>query len=215
MNGTLTEPDRRREARWLAEVAGRVRGAVRGRYAPDTCILTAAALLDVLTQAGIVAHPLTCGVMVVNRAYGERVEREGRFPQGREEVARWQAECGAHSVGVGYGLDPIKVRPGWDGHLVVVATDREGRRYLVDAALDQCDRPQHAIVAGIVVADAPARWLAGREPLLVRLAEGLARYEARRRDTSYTASKDWAEPVRRARVVADALRLAQQEGAGR
>ena len=78
------------------------RPIVRQQWRADSCIASTAIAIDVLDYFGLAAKPLACRTAVWNRQLVERVEAEGRTPD-PEELHQWCRECGAWSVGIGYG----------------------------------------------------------------------------------------------------------------
>lgn len=196
--------DHEAELRHIRAVAIGLRAAVLDRYSKSTCILTTAALIDALAADGIPATPLAVGVFLMNGTFYERALAERRFPEGGAELNGWIAG-GAWSVGVGYGAEnPAKAVGRWDGHLVALVRGR----YLVDASLDQCDRPQHGIAAGLVVEalGTPVLTTPAVNGMRVQvgLQQGMAVYELRPGDRSYERAPDWRDMNRRLAVIAAA-----------
>jgi hypothetical protein len=126
------------------------------------------------------AYPLSVLAMAFNAAYITKAREVGRFSESVEELEGWFQECGAHSVGVGYGKQQNDAM--WPGHLVVIA-----RGYLVESSAISMHRPQHNMLLGEVAAfDTSPDFLAGKEALVVEGPGGvLIRYENRKGDESY------------------------------
>lgn len=128
--------------RVFAEIA---RPIIRASYGPNSCIASTRIVIDVLTRFGLQVQPVSVMAEVWNRAYHECRIRAGRQVQSQEELDRWMATAGACVGRVGTDV------PGeWSGHVVAIA----GRRVLVDAAIDQANRPEwDIIVPGVLVTE--------------------------------------------------------------
>lgn len=183
----------------IRRAAIRVRLAVLETHRPDSCVATTGALCDYLGGLGIPARPLAVGAMLINDIFYDRVRVLGRFP----ENARERDECfraGGWTVGIGYGGTDAAGDPGIGAHLVAIA-ELGGECWLVDASLDQADRPDRGIRAGVVIRPADRDFLAGIGRVEARLIAGRVLYEARPGERGYEAAPDWSEERRAATVA--------------
>jgi hypothetical protein len=105
-------------------------------YGRDTCILHTRVAVDTLRSFGVRARGLAAQVMIGNSVWADDCRRLNRLPAS-------SAEWSEHSwcLGIGFGADPRKERPGYDGHVIAVVNDRYG----LDLTIDQAARPQHDI----------------------------------------------------------------------
>lgn len=195
-----------------ARIAYRVRAAVIEKFQRDTCILTVAVLCDLLAQQGITAHPLKVRALGVNDAFMKLLAREGRMPETQEDRDRWYKDRGAYSVGIGFGLIPGREETGWNGHLVATippaVADQDREWWLIDASLDQIDRPIHHIQSGIIVARVPSKTIFGADQKLhVRLKSGHVVYMPDCGDQTYEQTISWQDRNRRIRLVSRAQAL--------
>lgn len=173
----------------LADVA---RPIIRQHFSADSCIASTRIVCAALAQLDIKAEPRVVDVLVFNNSYGHMID-SGENPADSETFARWQAEHGAWAVGVGAERWSESDGTDWPGHLVVVTRDR----VMIDAALDQCDRPARNIEAPPVMAVKATRgFLAGSTALYVELPKGHAVYHWTRGVPFPVHAPDWVEPTR-------------------
>ena len=103
------------------------------------------------------------------------------------ELPSWTSEPGVWSVGIGYGIDPRDRR--WPGHLVL----RSGS-HLIDATIDQANRPQHGIVMPpmLLAPHVADEFWRAKKLLGVEINDCQVVYEARPNDNSYLSSPVWS-----------------------
>jgi hypothetical protein len=104
-------------------------------YSRETCILHTRYAVDALRELGVRARPLAARVMVGNAEWRRIAEELGHWPQHIE----WTPETWC--IGIGFGPDPRKERPGYDAHVIAVVNER----WALDLTIDQASRPQHGI----------------------------------------------------------------------
>src|SRR5215831_17348071 len=80
------------------------------------CILATRMAVEIGAHYGVVVRPAACQVVLYNAAYQRHLDAGDEI-----DVHRWFAEDGAHSVGIGFGLDPQPNK--WPGHLIALADD--------------------------------------------------------------------------------------------
>jgi hypothetical protein len=100
-------------------------------YNRDSCILHTRIAVDVLRQLGVRARPLAARVTAGNASWTALCKQLNRYPLPDE----WSDETWC--LGIGFGADPRKERPGYDGHVIAVVNERWG----LDLTLDQASRP--------------------------------------------------------------------------
>lgn len=161
----------------------------------DTCIATTRVMVDVFNHLGVQILPLTVELFVGNPAFTAAVDKFDRFPD-REELQQWRDQFGAHTVGVGFGRE---VSPHhFAGHLVAIVppTPAHELAVLIDASIDQVNRPAKDIVFNnpLVV---PAPLVCENPWSVTEIIDGrIIRYD-RKSDRAmegcrpYTVSPDW------------------------
>jgi hypothetical protein len=157
---------------YLTAIGPPVRRAMLEMYNRDSCIGATRIAISLLERQGIDAYALSVTCAVFNKAFIERVEGAGRWPESVTEREQWHAESGAHSIGVGHGGDmgPDK----WPGHLVAIVQ----RRCLWDLSIDQAERPQYdmlfptpLVVPMWAAPGGPEPFLRGRERMIGNVGE--------------------------------------------
>jgi hypothetical protein len=113
-----------------------VRPSMREAFDPDCCIATCRILRRVFARFGYAAEALPCAVSVSNPAMTEYLASGGYLPDDDEELLRLCERLGAWRI----GMKPIPQRTGFQGHVVLRV-----EHMLVDASLDQVDRPAKKI----------------------------------------------------------------------
>jgi hypothetical protein len=178
----------------LLSERGVAKAALRRRFREDSCINSTRVLFDVYRAVGIPAEAVSVRTRIYSPGFVERVHREGRMPKTPEELQSWTSEPGVWSVGIGYGIGHGKNK--WPGHLVL----RSGS-HLIDATIDQANRPQHGIVmpAMLLLAQVPEAFWRGEEPLAAEINDCHILYEARPNDNSYLGSPAWSGRSHRGR----------------
>jgi hypothetical protein len=171
----------------LLSERGVAKAALRRRFREDSCINSTRVLFDVYRAAGIPADAVSVRARIYSPGFVERAHREGRMPVTPEELQSWTSEPGVWSVGIGYGINHGKQK--WPGHLVL----RSGS-HLIDATIDQANRPQHGIVmpAMLLLAQVPEAFWRGEEPFAAEINDCQTVYEARPNDNSYLGSPAWS-----------------------
>jgi hypothetical protein len=148
---------------------------------------------------GIHAEPFSCRVVIFNRPFVDKSKREGRIPQTPAEVHEWTSDGVSWSLGVGW---PATHLNGWPGHLVAMVGDT-----LVDASIEQANRPEKGIVLPpVLAAKAPEPFRLGREKFYLHSPDGLLIYEPIK-DRSWKNAPDWINPKRHRRAILRILTL--------
>lgn len=131
-----------------------VRPVMLRHYSPDCCIATTRALRDVFKHFGYDAYPVAVSVAIVNARMARILKEHIHIPVDYcERLAFFERED-AWGLGIGIG-DPLPgygPAHGFDGHLVLRVMQT-----LVDASLQQADRPQKGISLGSLIAYEPGR----------------------------------------------------------
>ena len=105
-------------------------------FSVDSCIISTAIGIEVLSRFGVIAEPLPVRTVVFNKPFADRIKR-GENPY-KSDLAEWTKQDNSYSLGIGYGFpQPNK----WAGHLVILAE----KKYLIDLSIDQANRPQYDI----------------------------------------------------------------------
>jgi len=173
----------------LFDKGGVAKSTFRRWFPDDSCIYCTKVLFEVFRALGIAAEAVAVRVRIYSPGFVSRFHREGRMPESAEEAHSWHSEPGVWSVGIGYGGGGVVPKHKWPGHLVL----RSGST-LIDATLDQINRPEHGIVMPDMLRLAPvpeAFWRA--EDLLSAEINGCqVVYEARPRNNSYVGSPAWS-----------------------
>lgn len=162
-------------------------------FRADSCIVSTAIGIDVLTAFGILAEPLPIKTSIFNTPYVKRIESGSEFPN-RETLIRWGQEDGSYSVGIGYGENqPNK----WAGHLVILAENQ----WLIDLSIDQANRPAYNMVFAPIAVEIDDSFLKGKTPRIVKQDDCVIRMEAIG-DRGFLISPDWTFKSRRSFLVA-------------
>ena len=163
------------------------KSALRRRFREDSCINSTRVLFDVYRAVGIAADAVSVRTRIYAPAFVDRGHREGRMPESPEEVHSWTSEPGVWSVGIGFGTDLGKHK--WPGHLVLRSDST-----LIDATIDQANRPQDGIVMPpmlLLAHTSDAFWRAD-DLLGVEINGCQVVYESRPNDNSYLGSPAWS-----------------------
>lgn len=164
-----------------------LRRAVPGMGA---CIFASRLLQAAFNDAGIEACPVSVELLAFNAAYMRKRKELGRNARSKDEVALWNRESGAYSVGIGFG-DPNPLE--WSGHLVITVAQT-----IFDLTLDHASRPQHDIELPpwLVSPIIQKGFLDGKRVLELDLPNGgLIAYKVRAGDTSFMITPDWLRSV--------------------
>lgn len=161
-------------------------------FRPDSCIVSTAISIDVLTHFGILAEPLPIKMSMFNAPYVKRIDSGSEFPN-REMLIRWGKEDGSYSVGIGYGENqPNK----WAGHLVVLVENS----WLIDLSIDQANRPAYNMVFSPIAVEVDQDFLSGKIPRIIKENDCVIRMETIK-DRGFLSSPDWAFKDRRSYLV--------------
>lgn len=154
-------------------------------YERGSCILHTRLAVDVLRELGIRARPMAARVIVGNASWARLGRQLGRLPTSAE----WGDETWC--VGIGFGEDPRRDRPGYDGHVFAVVDER----WALDLTLDQTSRPAHGMRLAPHFWEASPEFLAGDEPMALRAPdESIAIYYAEPEERGYLTVPDWTMP---------------------
>jgi hypothetical protein len=121
----------------LVEVA---RQEILKDFRPDSCIASTHTVIRVLKHFGWVYEPVVVQAHIFSPAF-VKVVAAGNLPPKDGNLHFWCEQQGAWSIGLGLGEGP-EDRHKWPGHLVAV---NPVSRVMIDASLNQCDRPQYDI----------------------------------------------------------------------
>ncbi len=143
-----------------AEVA---RPVIRKHFGKASCIAATRATARVLNRFDLAVQPISVVARAYNAAYRACEALHGRSPRSQAELQSWQDEEGAHIAQVG---NPRR-RDG-SGHLVAWV----GEHTLVDAAIDQLDRPEFGLrLPSVLLAQAGQDFPRGA-PVVVGVEKG-------------------------------------------
>ena len=168
-------------------------------YRADSCIVSTAVGLDILTSFGILAEPLAVRTFLFNKAFADRIDAGSPWPRG-DEVKRWTDEDGSYSVGIGFGdQQPNK----WAGHLVILVE----RQFLLDLSIDQATRPKYDMFFEPFVVEVDDKFLQGEAPKVFGYNGCIIRIELLpNKQTGYITSPDWTFVGRRKKIIENTLR---------
>ena len=160
----------------------------------DSCIVSTAVGVDVLTHFGIFAEPLPVRTVIFNKPYVARIEAGSDWPKG-DEIQRWQKEDGSYSVGIGVGTQqPNK----WAGHLVILIE----KKLLLDLSIDQASRPKYNMnFDEPLCVEVDKAFLDGNSSLTFRHDNGCIIRTDVLKNYGYTASPDWIFLDRRKKII--------------
>jgi len=175
----------------------------RRHFTADSCINSTRVTLDVFEAMGYdggALEPLAVTALAVNRAFVDRVERDGRLPRDQMETQQWFEESGAHSLGVGFGKQEADHK--WPGHLIVGY-----KRWLIDPSARQMRRPQHGMhVPDIFVGEMADDFRTCGEYRHYDMPDGTRiLYKCRPRDFSYAVASGFQQHERNVRVARDII----------
>jgi hypothetical protein len=182
----------------LGEVA---RQEIRKDFREDSCIGSTRVVSRVLKHFGYVVKPFPCIAAVYNKPYADAL-MAGRTPPDEPAAReRWLDLLGAWSVGVG------AKGPGQEnavGHLVAVLPEH---LRMVDASLDQCNRPHKGIfMPPCVVAQISEKFLAGEEKLEYAHHGCRVVYEATPNENQWRVSSNWTNKAQTKRAMKAIIR---------
>jgi hypothetical protein len=163
-----------------AEIPGQLDAIGYGR---DTCILHTRVAVDALRSFGVRARGFTARVTVGNAEWVKDCERVGHIC---DDVSQWSEN--SWCLGIGFGADPRKERPGYDGHVIAIVNDRYG----LDLTIDQASRPQRNIELGAHYWKLRPGFLTGEVPEVFTVADGsMVIYQAVPEDRGFLTVPDW------------------------
>jgi hypothetical protein len=164
---------------------------------PDSCIDTARVIQLLLRDSGLPARPVPVQVRVCNPAAWALAQRS-------EWDALMRGDDGAWLVNVGDPTTPIK--PGrWAGHVAVLSGTR-----LIDASIDQANRPEHGIVLEPVAFDVPPHFLSPGGIAHWTTPNGIhLQYIHHPDNRSYRSTPNWRDAHELVRLARAGMRLAR------
>lgn len=179
--------DDERHRVWAIAYMARLQLLARGDIIRQSCIASTKVTLEVLRELGVLARPMICSVQAFNKPMADRLDR-GEVPTA-DDAWTWWEEDGSWSVGVQIQDPP---QPGALGaHLVAIVQ----RSLLVDASLDQMDRPQRGIRLGPSVFGMPdeqyRHFMDGGQVAVTDNEGTVIVYVASPMDRRFQESKDW------------------------
>lgn len=167
-------------------------------FRADSCIVSTAIGLDVLTAFGVLAEPFAVRTTIFNEAFVNRIEGGSPWPKG-DEVRHWTDEDGSYSVGIGVGTQqPNK----WAGHLCILAE----KRYLIDLSIDQATRPLYNMEFKPMCVEVEDTFIHAVAPKVFKYGPCVMRIEAIS-SLGYVTSPDWTFVGRRKKIVEHTIRL--------
>jgi hypothetical protein len=181
----------------LLQYAKIARPIILEDFRRDSCIASTAITIGVMQYFGIRAVPFPCRAMVFNKAFAERIDRARRLPNETETIEWTSGPDNAWSVGVGF---PNTTQQ-YVGHLAAMVDDK----YLVDASIDQANRPaKDMILPPVMLAGVSRDFRRAKksERHFLRSDDGMVIiYEPRPKDKVWLSSPDWNEKTRHTRSV--------------
>lgn len=178
----------------LETIAKTARAEILKDFRADSCIASTRTVIRVLHHFGYNAVPCPVQLMVFNQKFIEAVNKSGWPSMQGDDFIRWCDETGAWSVGVGTKIPGETVV----GHLVAVL---EKKRFLIDASLDQANRPNRGIVLpGTVVGRFKHEFLYGK-PEVSTINGCAVRYIKEPSHNLWVTSRDWMEDERTQRAT--------------
>jgi hypothetical protein len=190
----------------LSDLLARLEPVVREEMlkvaVPNCCVATVAVLCRVFRHYGFEPRGLPVKVMVQNPKMVKLLASGVRIPEGYEAERRWFKETGAYSLGIvpeSALQSRMRGYEAFGGHLLCHVQD-----VLVDASLDQVNRPQHGIVLPPFIAvQVSGQFLSGDGMLLGKVNGCEVQYRPLR-DASWRSAPDWKNE-RRYRETVNAI----------
>ena len=174
----------------FAQVA---RGQILQDFGETSCIGSTRIALDVFNSFGIRAWPLKVQAAIMNVAMQENLERlEQAQDKRKEALEQVYKETGAHCMVIGEKKGDEDEPGKWNGHLVAIV----GSRWLVDASIDQANRPQRNIkLPDVLVAPLVNDFVTGKMNLAIERKDGLyIEYRAQPEDKeSWKDTPNWTQ----------------------
>jgi len=157
-------------------------------FRSDSCIASTRITIRVMREFGIAAEPVSVNYIVGNPEWARRIIDQQEPWPARESLFKWCETTGAWSVGVGNGEEREAA-----GRDILIAYLPK-HRFLIDASIDQANRPAKGIVLPPVLLspDVPPRFLTGEMSLEARIQGMYLQYVCVPNET-FRKSKDWTE----------------------
>ncbi len=176
-------------------------------FRPDSCIASTRIVIRVLGHFGFDAVPFPCVVYIFNKVFVDAVEGGHPIPQGPEELRAFLTRFkGAWSIGLGAREPTVDTV----GHIAVIA---RGHSLLIDASLNQCDRPEYDIALPPVLAlPVDANFVDYGEPANFEVNNCLLRIQPELPwDQRWKASPNWIDPQQTRRATRVLIRCITEE----
>lgn len=152
----------------------------------DSCIGSTRTVIRVLKHFGYEAQPFPCRAFIYNPAFVKAIERGERPPEDTIARSQWMDNMGAWSVGVGFQPDDAVK---YVGHLAAVLPER---KLLIDASLDQANRPhKNILIPPVVVAKVTDEFLRSEDVVEYGVNGMRVVYEPRPEDRAWRESTNW------------------------
>jgi hypothetical protein len=173
----------------LARMAPVVREEMLRVAVPNCCVATVAVLRRVFRHFHFETSPLAVTVTIRNAKMIEALTLGTPIPSDPEALGAWMQKTGAWAIGICPESAQLAARQGYDafgGHLVTRVQD-----VIVDASLDQANRPQYKILIPpfMAVVISP-KFLSGGHAL-AGTVNGCEIIYTRLTDSSWRTSPDW------------------------
>jgi hypothetical protein len=133
----------------LAPVA---RSVMLEHFTPNCCVATCRVLRRVFQHFDYDAEPVPCFVYAFNAAMVKLLSTGIRFPEDQKERSRFFALFGAWGVGIIPASSAGNEKTHFGGHVVLRVN-----RLLIDASLQQVDRPEMKLHVPALIAAEPAQ----------------------------------------------------------
>ncbi len=167
---------------------------MREEYRPDCCIAAAAILIRVFKECGYEAEPVPVTVEVYNEAMVKLLESGNPLPSDLERKRLLLDLTGAWGVAIAPADTPVvsplrdQRRPlggGYGGHLLLRVNE-----YLIDATIQQAERPEYQIKLPPMIVACHAERLMRDGKLFLEVGTCHVVYR-RITDESYREATDW------------------------
>lgn len=180
----------------LAEVA---RPEILKDFRADSCIASTHIVIRVLKHFKLLYEPSVVRVHIYNPEFVRQVQA-GNLPPKNGSIHAWCEQTGAWSIGLGMAEGDRELAHGkWPGHLVALGV---ASRTLVDASLNQCDRPQHGIIMpSVFIATVTPAFVEGCDQVTFAINECIVVYGRVLDGPPFKHSPDWRDHKRVKRAV--------------
>jgi hypothetical protein len=192
---------------WVIRDHGRAE--ILKEFRLDSCIGSTRVVCKVLDHFGYRAVPFGAKVHVYNPVMTKAMARGIKFPDsGSPELHRMLDLIGGWSVGL--GETPVDADP--VGHLVALLPKE---KLIVDASLDQANRPQKQIeLPPVLIAHVDDDFIAGKSPDTLMYNGCKLVYHAEPGNTVYKQSGDWNIPNRTKHAIKAIIKLVEETPRG-